>query len=169
DRDGDHRVAGASARTGISLTLEPDLLTLGEAGRHLHLDLLAGRQPHALLGARGGLGERDRQGGRGGAALFAREIVLLEMEATATTRPPAAAGRRTGDHGPEDVLESAEATTAGAATRTAKPVRTIGEALESALPEGTARPAASGAEAFEALETWLAFGVDFAVVEGLAL
>src|SRR5204862_687020 len=51
----------------------------------------------------------------------------------------------------------------------AKTVLPPGEGLEIALASGERARARPAAEALEALEAWLAFGVDLAAVEGLAL
>ena len=61
DRDGDQQIAGRAAGPGSPWPLQPDLLAVGEAGRNLDLDLLAGRQPHALRRAVRGLRQRDGQ------------------------------------------------------------------------------------------------------------
>src|SRR2546425_1268584 len=81
------------------LPFEPDLLALGKPGRDSYLDLLAGRQLHALLGALGGFGERDGERGDDVAAA-GRKILLLEMNTRART---SAAGPA---QSAQDVLEN---------------------------------------------------------------
>ena len=50
DRDRDQEIAGAAAGAGKPLALQPDGLTVVQPGRNLHVDLLAGRELHALPG-----------------------------------------------------------------------------------------------------------------------
>ena len=62
DRNGDEHVAGLAAGHREPLPLQPDLLAVGEAGRDLDLELLAGRQLDAACRALGRFLERDRRG-----------------------------------------------------------------------------------------------------------
>ena len=94
-------------RARVALPLEPDLLAVGEAGRNLDLDLLAGRQVHAARAALGRLGERDGDI-RGDVLPAARspraEVVVVEPLRAA----PAAAA----EHVLEDLVDAAEAAAA---------------------------------------------------------
>src|SRR5215207_4387434 len=167
DHHADEEIAGAAARAGKPLPLQPDLLTLGETGRNVDLHFLAGRQLHALLRARSGFGQRNRQRGRDIAAGCRRNIFLLELKAAA---PPTPSASHAAEHVLEDVLETAAATAAKAAAATAaalEATRPIAEGFERALAVGaSARP---GAEACETLETRLACGVGLAPIESFAL
>src|SRR5262245_39438060 len=95
DGHGDEHVASLAARQCEPLPFQPDRLAVCEAGRHLDLELLAGRQRDASRCPFGSLFERD--GGVGGdvAARRLSELLLLEgctartaaTCATATTEP----------------------------------------------------------------------------------
>ena len=61
DGDADQRVSGRTAVSGQALAFQPDLLTVGQSRRYLDVDVLTGRQPHALADTLRGLGQRDRQ------------------------------------------------------------------------------------------------------------
>src|SRR5262249_57005246 len=60
DVDGDQEVAGRMALGGLAVPAQPDLLTLADAGRDLDVELLAARQPDALLAALDRLLQRHR-------------------------------------------------------------------------------------------------------------
>src|SRR4029453_18668956 len=162
----DQEIAGSAAGAGQPLPLQPDGLPVVEAGRDLHVHLLAGRKLDAFLRAFCRLRQGDGQ--RGGDVLGrAAEIPLLELEAAAR----ASAARGAAERFLEDVLETAEAakSAAGAAAPALKAGAPPSESLENAvLAEARARTA-PGAEAFEALEARLALGIDLAAIERLAL
>src|SRR5260370_29005588 len=166
-RDGDQEVAGAAAGAGQSLSLQPDLLALVEPGRDLHLDLLAGGQRDPLLHALGGFRKRD--GKRGGDVAAGRGAEILRLEMDIAAGAGAAGGAASPEHIFEDGLEAAKAARAGAAARRVDALGAPGEGLEPALVTEAAAGAPPPAEAFAALEPRLAFGVDLAAVERLAL
>ena len=118
---------------------------------------------HARLGALGGIGQADRHLGMhiltgGGTG----EILLLKRRAE-TARTAARAAK----HVAQNVFEAAGTTAAAPAL---KAVRSETEALEMRAARSEARAAARlRAVAFVTLEARLALGVDFAVVERLAL
>ena len=150
---------------GQPLALEPDLLALGETGRDLDLDLLAGRQLHALLHALGGLRQRDGERRRDIAAGRGAEILRLEMDAGAGAATPRGPARRR-TH-PSGYPRSRRSRARRPAHHARPPAP--GEGLEPALAPEAAAGARLSAEALEALEARLAFGVDLAAVERLAL
>src|SRR6478672_2010067 len=163
DVDRNQRVARFSGRAGPALTFQADLLAARNARRNLDLDVLAGRQMYARLGALGCIGKRDRQRrvqilpGAGRCA----EIFRLELLAETPRRAGTAA-----KHPAQKILE------AGAATATARTAEAIGaeaEAFELRAAARTGSAARLPAEAFKPLEARLAFGIDLAAVEGLAL
>src|SRR3569623_771789 len=128
--DGDDGVAVAAERARIALPLQPDLLTAGDAGRNLALDLLAGRQADALGRAFGGICQRN--GERGSKVLPCRlraEILRFELgRVTARTGAGAAA-----EHAAQQVFKAGFAGGAAGATGTAlKAVGSEGETLEAA-------------------------------------
>src|SRR5689334_5149962 len=83
DPHGHQRVAGVrSRRTREALALEAHLLAVAEAGGNLDVDVLAGREAHAALGAARRFRQRDRHfGGRVLPGGRRAEIVLLELRA----------------------------------------------------------------------------------------
>src|SRR5262245_3579436 len=166
DSDRDQHVAGAAAGPGEPLPFEPDSLALGEPGRDLDLDLLAGGELHALRHALGGLRQGD--GERGRDVVAAADVLPVEIETAAHAPAAGGAAERLLEQLLEAAAEAAKAA-AGAAAGVLEALRTPGEGLEAALAAEAAAPSAAAAEAFEALEARLAFGVDLAGVEGLAL
>src|ERR1700722_16048325 len=153
DAHGDQEIAGRMAGRGLALPLQPDLLAGGNAGGNLDIELLAGRQPDALLDALDRLFQRHRHGD--GKIEIERDAAGIEFEggaARAGTLPPPCGAA---EHAVEDILETAAATTAGAE----------GVGLEAAGAGATARVAAAG----KALKARLALGVDLAAIELLAL
>ena len=166
---GDQHVAGAGL-AGHALALEPDLLALGDAGRNLDVDVLAGRQPQALGDALGRFRQRDRQGGVHVGA--DAEIFLLEMSIRRRARPrPAApkASLRMSSKPPKLPLAAAARAATAAPRRPGEALRAEIEAFEihvGAEAGARARPAATAAKALEAR---LAFGIDLAAIERLAL
>src|SRR5579862_2131109 len=166
DRDGDQQIAGLAGRACEALALEPHLLALIDPGGNLDLDLLAGRQLHPLLGTLGGFRERDRKRG-GQVTARGRDVVLIKTE-IAGAAPGAAAAA---EHVFQNVLEAGKAPAAGIASGPAQTLRPEREGLERTLGTETAGRAGTAplAKTLEALETRLAFGIDLAAVEGLAL
>src|SRR5215218_6593774 len=150
DTDGDQQIAGTMALCGLALALQPDLLTGDDARRNPDIELLAGRQANALLGALDRLFQRHRHGD-----------VEIEIEADTAgiefKRAAAAGALPTGratEHAVEDVLEAAGAGAAAAAE---------GVGFEASRPGAPARAAAR-----KTLKARLALGVDLAAVELLA-
>jgi len=93
-RHRDQEIADAVAGAGEPLPFQPDLLAVAQPGRDLDVDLLAGRQLHALPHALGRFRQRDGQRcsmSRPPATIF----VLLELDAAASARaaPPKASLR----------------------------------------------------------------------------
>src|SRR3954453_11554571 len=154
DVDGDQEIARAMARRRLALSLQPDLLTGGDAGWNLDIELLAARQPDAFFGALDRLLQRHRHG---------NAEIEVEPNAAGIEFKLAAAGacatRGTAEHAVQDVFK---ATTAHAAGPSAAAAEGVG--LKAARA-GTATRIAAG----KALEPWLAFGIDLAAVELLAL
>src|SRR6202035_1709834 len=151
DADRDQEIAGPVAVRGLALPLQPDLLAGGDAGGNLDIELLAGRQPDALLDALDRLFQRHRHGD--GKIEIERNPAGIEFEGVAAAGPlPPARGAA--EHAVEDVLETAAANAAGAE----------GVGLEAAGAGATARVAAG-----KALKARLALGVDLAAIERLAL
>src|SRR5262245_53709606 len=110
DRNGDQHVAGRSAgRAGLSLALETDLLTGGEAGRNLDLHLLAVGQMNTPAAALGGFRKRNGDVGRHVATTPRRREIF---ELAAGIGLPRA--RRVAEHVFEDVVDAAEAAAASA-------------------------------------------------------
>ena len=94
------------AGRGLALPLQPDLLAGGDAGRNLDVELLAGRQPDALLAALDRLLQRHRHGD------VEIEVEPRSRRCRIRSLPPAAgraAARRAAEHAVEDVLEAAAA------------------------------------------------------------
>src|SRR4029079_14687484 len=126
-----------------ALPLQPDGLAVGETGRDLGVDLLAGRQMDAPRCARQNLRQRD---GDGAGDVTARrrtaEILLFER-----LRPPAAAGGTT-EHFLEDIVDpAATAETARAPAPPAATLETVGtprERFEIAVLAGLACARAPG-------------------------
>src|SRR5450432_2845531 len=129
------------ARRGLALPLQPALLARGNAGGNLDIELLAGRQPDALVHALDRLFKRHRHGD--GKIEIERDAAAIELEGGAAGAGPRAA-RRAAEHAVEDVLETAAA---GAAAE--------GAGLEAARTGAPARIAATR----KALEARLALGV----------
>ena len=108
----------------------------------------------------------DRERGSDIAARLGREVLLFELEVAASPARARAA--------PENMSlrmssKPPKPRPPPAAARALKSPGPIGEGLEPAFAEAASASAASGAEPFEALEARLAFGIDLAAVEGLAL
>src|SRR5665213_446720 len=165
--NGDQRVAGFTSRRWPALPLESDLLTAGEPGWDLHLDIFSGRQVYASLGALGCFRQADGQFGMQVLPAAGRaEILPLEQSSEAACAP----ARRAAEHAAQNVLEAA-----GTGTTTARPaleaVRAEVEALEvrTAGSETTTAAARLRPVAFVAAKARLALGVDLTVVEGFAL
>ena len=169
DRHGDEHVARA-ARSGHALAAQAHGLAIGDSGRNLDLDVLAGRQPHALGDAMGGF--RQRHGQRRADVGSGRHVLGLETGAAGTPAPATS----TTEGLAQNVLEPAETPAARRGAGTAAPcpagkaLRAEVESLEFGVRTEAARmrPPAL-AESFKPLEARLAFGVDFAAVERLAL
>src|SRR5215475_12470754 len=154
DADGDEHVTRPVTRRGLALPLQPDLLARAHAGRNLDIELLAARQPHALLGALDGVLQRDSQ--RSIDVEVDPDAAGVELEMIAAAARAAAAA----EHAVEDVLEAAAtAHPAGAASTGAE-----GIGLEAAGTGAAARVAAG-----KTVEARLALGVDLAAVELSAL
>src|SRR5215831_8398906 len=164
DRDGDEKVAGTAAGAGESLPFQADGLALVQSGGDLDVDLPASRELHALVRALGRFRQRDRK--RSGDVLAgAAQILLLELEAAARSSRTSGASERF----LQDILEAAEAAkTTAAAAGLLKAITPPAEGFENALRAEAALPATM-AESLKALESRLAFGVDLAAIESLAL
>src|SRR5665647_1479527 len=106
DVDRDQEIAGLVTGCGLALPLEPDLLAGDDAGGNLDIELLAGRQPDALLDAIDRLFQRHRHGD--GQIEVERNAAGLEFEGAAAAGPRAPP-RRAAEHAVEDVLETAAA------------------------------------------------------------
>src|SRR4029453_5474685 len=160
DVDRDQPIARLAARARPALPLQPDLLATCDSRRNLDLDVLAGRQVHARLGPFGRIGERDRQ--RSMQVLSAgrrRKILGFKRRARIPRGTPPA------EHSPQHSLEAGTAAAGAAET-----VRTKAETFEM-RPAARVETASAllRTEAFETLETRLAFRIDLAAVECLAL
>jgi len=118
--------------------------------RNRHFDFLAGRKPHALLGAAHGFRQRYRE--RSGDIRAARRRFGREVFKCAASR-----------------ARAAEAAEPAAAARAMRAAGAPGEGLEVAYATEAGWPPLPRAKTFEALEARLALGVDLAAVEGLAL
>ena len=159
---------------GHSLAAKPDLLAAGDPRRDLDVDVLAGRQAHALGDAVRGFRQRHRHR-RGDVGADAEILGLERRTGTAWRARPARAGApaHAAEGLPENVLEAAETGAAAAAPRAAgKALGTEAEGLELRLGReaaGAAARAGAAAEPLEAAEARLALGVDLAAVERLAL
>src|SRR4051812_36806734 len=158
DADGDQDIAGGMARGALALPPQPDLLAFDHADRNPDIQLLARRQPDALLAALDRLFERNGHGGVDVEVDPDPAGVELELATAAGAGPRAA--HSAAKHAVEDVLERARAGSTAAATTAAERI-----ALEAA---GTG-PAACTTAARKALEARLAVGADLAAVELLAL
>src|SRR5204863_1443342 len=114
-----------------------------------------------------GLVQRD---GRGGGDVLAaqRRADVLRLEGSAGAATAAHA-----EHLAQDILKALSARTArttAAPARAADALRSPGEALEIAFAAAAERSSArASAKAFKALEARLAFGIDLAAIELLAL
>ncbi len=118
------------AGAGHALPFQPDGLAVGEAGRNLDLDLLAGRQMHAPR--RAGCNLRQRDGDRAGdVAALGRSAEFLRLE----LRTPAGAAGRAAEHVLEDIVDAAAEAAAPAprAAAALEAVRAPGEVLEAAV------------------------------------
>src|SRR5690348_17124742 len=154
DVHGDEGIAGDTAvpRTRIALPLQPDLLTAGEAGRNLDVDLLAGRQVQPPDRAVGGVlqtdGQRRLEIARRWRLVLLGEIFRLELRRAAAR----ASATKTAEHVAQDILEAA------ATTRAATALETVG----TPRLEMSALTAAAGlrTETLEAAEARLALGID---------
>src|SRR5665213_399833 len=165
--NGDQRVAGFTSRRWPTLPLESDLLTAGEPGWDLYLDILSGRQVHASLGALGCFRQADGQFGMQVLPAAGRaEIFRLESISEAART----AARRAAEHAAQNVLEPAGTGTTTAARPALEAVRAEVEVLE-VRTAGSETTAATRlrAVAFIAAKARLALGVDLAVDEGFAL
>src|SRR5204862_4273417 len=132
--------------------------------RNRHFDFLAGRKPHALLGAAHGFRQRYRE--RSGDIRAAWRRFGREVFKCAASRARAA---EAAEHLAENILH---ATASAAVARAAlKSFRSEAEAFENRLagPAPKSARAPSAAEAGKFLETRLALGVDLAAVELRAL
>ena len=138
------------------------LLAVGQPGRDLDVDLLAGGQVHAPGAAGGRFLERDGHGNGDIAAGRLAHILRLEATAEGTGTPMRPA--ETTEHLADDILEIG-------AARAAAPLGAFGaerERLEMGVGAGRARPG-TRAVAREALKARLALGIDLAGVKRLAL
>src|SRR5262249_43061516 len=167
-RDGDEKVAGTATSAGESLPFQADGLAVVQSGGDLDVDLPASRELHTLVRALGRFRQRDRK--RSGDVLAgAAQILLLELEAAATGPPrtPGASERSL-----QDTLEAPKADEAtkppAAAAGILKAITPPAEGFENALRAEAAVPATM-AEPLKALESRLAFGIDLAAIESLAL
>src|SRR5512139_237184 len=126
DVDGDQHVAGRPMRARPTLTLQPDLLAAGESGWNFDLNVLAGRQVHARLGALGRVGEGDGETRLQILAANSRtEILRLE-------RGACAAARRIAEHAAQQILETTAAAKPASAAAALEPVGTETETFEMA-------------------------------------
>src|SRR5262245_29737965 len=157
---GHDRVARRASRRK-SLAAQPYRLAVVDSGRNRHLDLFAGREPHALLGAARGFRERHRQA-CGNVGALRRSFGEVLGPAAAACAAEAA------EHLAKNILE-ATAATATAARAAVESFRSEAEAFEDRLAAGAAAESAgtgSGAtETRKLLEALLALGIDFAAVE----
>ena len=152
-------------RGGFALAAQADLLAVGDAGRDLDVQLLAGRQTDALLGTLDGFleghghGDIDVEIGDaaaiGAAAAEATTAVEFERLRSGAGAAPGCAA----EHAVENILEAGSTTCATA--------KALLAAAEGVFEAGAARAATAAAR--EALETDLAVGIDLAAVELLAL
>jgi hypothetical protein len=95
---------------GLALPLQADLLTCGNAGRNLDVELLARRQPDALLRAFDRLLQRNHHGDGEIEVESDAAGIKFEMAAAARTRArPCATAGRAAEHAVEDVLKPAGA------------------------------------------------------------
>src|SRR5262249_2992140 len=149
---------------GESLPFQADGLALVQSGGDLDVDLPASRELHALVRALGRFRQRDRK--RSGDVLAgAAQILLLESEAAARSSRTSVASDRFLQHhlsGAEDANRTA------APGALLKAITPPAEGFETARRAEAALPATM-AESLKALESRLAFGVDLAAIESLAL
>ena len=118
--------------------------------------------------ARGGLRQRDGQRGRDVLTAAARgQILLLEIE---HRRPPGRRGPGAAERFLQEIFEASEAAKAAArAPPPARPKPSRPQVKVSNWPPCARARTAPGAEPFKALKARLAFGIDLAAIEGLAL
>src|SRR5436190_12932190 len=157
DIDRDQEIAGPVTGRGLSLPLQPDLLTGIDARGNLDVEFFAGRQPDALLDALYRLFQRHRHGDA--EIEIERDAARIELERSAAAAGPCAARRSTAEHAVEDILERAAAQAPGPRASGAECV-----CLKSA---GTA--ARTRVTSRKALEARLALSVDLATIELFAL
>ena len=153
----------APALPGHALAVEPDLLAVGDAGRNLDVDVLAGRQLQPLGGAVRRFRQRHRHLGLHVGA--DAEILGLEIGA--------AAARAAAEGFAQNILEAAGRRPPACAAAPApggagETFRAEAEAFEIAVA-AEAGTRAGAAAAVKTLEARLALGVDLAAVERLAL
>src|SRR6516164_1265671 len=160
DADGDQEITGLVTGRALALPLQADLLAVGDAGGDLDVELLAARQPHALLTAFHRLFQR--RGHRDVEIEVEADAAGFKLEGIAAARATACAGGSAAEHAVQDVLKTAG--TAAAGGKAAAGTGAEGEALEAAGTRAAARTAAG-----KTGEARLALGVDLAAVELLAL
>jgi hypothetical protein len=160
DVNGDQEIAGPVTGRGLALPLQPDLLAGNDAGRNLDVEFFTGRQSDALFRAVHRLFQRHRHGDV--EIEIDRQAAGIELEGGAAAPRPRTAPRcGAAKHAVEDVLEPTAAASESAGPSAAG---AEGVGLESAGATTRSRIAAR-----KALEAWLAFGVDLAAIELLAL
>src|SRR6266851_3060610 len=126
----------------------------------LAVELLAGRQAHAFLRAVDRFLERH---GHGDVEVeIEADAAGVVFERTAAALPRATL--RAAEHAVEDVLKAARAGESAGPARVAAAESVVLEAARTGAPAGATRPTAR-----KTLEARLAFGVDFAAIESLAL
>src|SRR4051812_24535722 len=154
DADGDQEIAGGMAGRGFALPFQADLLTGDNARRNLDIELLAGGQPDPLLAALDRFFQRHRHGDA--------EIEIGPKRALVERSRPAP--RAPAEHPLQNVCEAAAPRKAAAGPAAGAEA----EGLNPAARRWAATPRPRIA-ARKTLEARLAFGVDLAAVELLAL
>src|SRR5882757_9034277 len=102
DADRDQEIAGAMALRGLALAAQPDLLASSDTGRDFDIELLAVRQPDALLDALDRLFQRHRHGNAQIEIEADPAGIELKMAAGAGPLAPG----RAAEHAVEDVLKA---------------------------------------------------------------
>src|ERR1700756_4392811 len=134
DVHGDQEIARRMALRGLALSAQPDLLALDDACGNLDVELLAGRQPDALVAALDRLLQRH---GHGDVDIEVEpDAAGLKLERARAPRATARTAAGIGEHAVEDVLKPARAH----ATRPAAGAE--GVALEATGTTGAAARAA---------------------------
>src|SRR5262249_5883609 len=136
---------------------------VGEPGRNLDLDFLAGRQPHARGRAFGGFRQGDRKC-RAHVLAVRRLGEICRLEPVEAAAPSSPAAPEPAHHLAENIFETPEPAPAGATPRAAKSFRAPGETFEIAVAAKSRMTSAA-----ETAEARLALRVDLAGVKGLTL